>query len=146
MKRWGQKNSEPSSLTNCIGTVIAVFMLACFIIGCSIFLIPYFNRVAAPETDPMFLQPNIEQQILIPEGYTLIGASAYGYTKAITTFYCRLNGTNQVFICNNGVAGRQIILPEGYTFVAAASIGQSAEVVTFYCQDNKTGLVYICKE
>ena len=63
--------------------------------------------------------------LVIPEGYTLVAASAYGVYGNNVSFYCQSNGNGSVYDCSGGVIGQQIPIPAGYRLVAASAHGSA---------------------
>lgn len=112
-------------------TAILALVLLLFVAGCG--------------TSPTRVQLTIAEGVAIPEGYTLIEASAYGQYTNYLTLYIQNRETGRVYEYRNGEIGNEIIIPDGYTLVAISAYGAYGNYVTFYCKKNGTEQVFVCK-
>jgi hypothetical protein len=84
----------------------------------------------------------VDSEISIPEGYMLIGASAYSDFN-IVTLYIQNKKSGHVYEYENDKIGSEIIPPEGYSLVAVSTYSDF-NFRTFYCRNNLTGQVFTC--
>lgn len=86
-----------------------------------------------------------KEQIAIPEGYKLIGASAYGQFANNFTLYIENNENGHVYECKEGKIGTKITVPAGHKVVAVSAYGRFVNIVTFYCLDTTTNKIVAYK-
>lgn len=111
-------------------------VLALFLTGCG-------GDTTSGKTNSA-VQLAIGEGVAIPEGYTLMEASAYGNLANNNTLYVRNKTNGRVYEYEGGRLGTEIVIPEGYTLVAVSAYGKCANNRTFYCQKNGTDQVFVC--
>ena len=117
-------------------TIALLGMLMLFLIGC--------GSEATSGNTKSAVQLAIGEGVAIPEGYTLIEASAYGQFTNNNTLYIRNKANGRVYEYESDRLGTEIVIPEGYILVAVSAHGKFTNNRTFYCQKNGTDQVFVC--
>ncbi len=107
-------------------------------------LIAVVVLLVACNSEPAKITLDVGAQILIPDGYTLIGVSSWGEFSAHETFYCKNNKTGRAYVCNDRTISTEIIVPDGYTLVDVTGWGRFNYHPIYYCQKNGTNAIVVC--
>lgn len=125
--------------TNKLAWFLSYVISTILVIGIAIVVIDAMGREKSNQ-----IKLTVGQEIVVPEGYTFVDASAFGKISAYVTYYCKEDASGRIFVCTDGVIGKEIVIPEGYTFVGASASGEISSYATYYCMHNASGRVYIC--
>lgn len=110
-----------------------------------LFLIPLVTAGCLPDKpDPQGVL-QVGEEIVVPEGYDLVGYTIGGSLDPQVKMYCQLRGLPQYIECTGGKIGEAVIAPFGYAIVDVTVDPRAPGKFMFVCQSYADMNYYKCQ-